>query len=33
MAAIFYRRISPSLGKFWANNYIAHGSVAAFLRR
>ena len=32
VAAIFYRRISPSLSKFWANNYITHGSVAAFLR-
>ena len=32
VAAIFYGRISPSLSKFWANDYIVHGSVAAFLR-
>ena len=32
VAAIFYRRISPSLSKFWANNYIRHGSVSGFLR-
>ena len=32
VAAIFYRRISPSLSKFWANDYISHGSVAAFVR-
>ena len=32
MAAIFYGRISPSLSKIWANNYIMHGSAAAFLR-
>ena len=32
VAAIFYGRISPSLSKFWANNYITHGSVSTFLR-
>ena len=32
VAAVFYRRISPSLSKFWGDNFISHGSVAAFGR-
>ena len=32
VAAVFYRRISPSLSKFWAGSFISHDSVAAFGR-